>query len=84
MLEKIRSAYVEIELADNSEGFSQTRLSCQLRNVKCFFDHTRAQYFLMYLSAISAPGTSSEFDELDEEGGAAGRRENRSRNDVMC
>lgn len=39
----------------------------------------------MYLSAVSAPGTSSEFDELEgKKGGTAGRRENRSPSDPRC
>lgn len=41
-------------------------ISCEMRTLFRF--HPRARYFLMYLSAISAPGTSSEFDELDEKG----------------
>lgn len=81
MLEII-SAYAETELASNSEEFSRTRPSYQLRN-KRFFGYTRARYFLMYLSAISAPRTSSEFGELDGKGGIAGRRENRSPSDVV-
>lgn len=82
MLEKIISAHAETELASNSEEFSRTRPSYQLRN-KRFFGHTRARYFLMYLSAVSAPRTSSEFDELDGKGVTAGRRENRSPSDVV-
>lgn len=78
MLEKNKPAYDR-----NRVGGQLGRVllnSAELSAAKCerFFGHTRARYFLMYLSAISAPGTSSEFDELDGKGGTAGRRENRS------
>lgn len=45
--------------------------STELSATKCerFFGHIRARYFLMYLSAVSAPRTSSEFDELDSKNG---------------
>jgi len=39
---------------------NSTELSVAKR--KRFFGHARVRYFLMYLSAISAWGTSNEFD----------------------
>lgn len=72
LLEKIRSAYAETEFGGQLGRVLSN--STELPTAKCerFFGHNRTRYFLMYLSAISAPRTSSEFDELDVRKGGGG------------